>query len=93
MERESRIIASCFALAAFTVAIVAGLSAGKDALSILIHAIIAMLICQVIGTAAGAVLAHASRLHVEAIKAQSTGPAPGTDATTPAPTDGGGRSV
>jgi len=68
VERESRIIAACFALAAFCVAIIAGLSAGNPPLTILFKSIIAMVVCHLVGTAAGALLAYAARLHVEAQK-------------------------
>ncbi len=70
MERESRIIAACFALAAFSVATVAGLAAGNSPLNILVNSIIAMLVCHLVGTCAGALLAHAARLHVDAQKSQ-----------------------
>ncbi len=95
VERESRIIASCFALAAFAVAIVAGLGAGNDPLSILIRAIIAMVVCHVIGSIAGAILAHAARLHVDSLKPSTPQAQPverSTDSS-PSPGDGGGRNV
>jgi hypothetical protein len=72
VERESRIIAACFALAAFCVAMVAGLGAGNPPLTILFNSIIAMVVCHLVGTAAGALLAYAARLHVEAQKGQAS---------------------
>jgi hypothetical protein len=48
-------IAGCFALAAFAVAVVAGLTAGNAAGSILVRAIIAMIACYPIGLGVGLV--------------------------------------
>jgi hypothetical protein len=65
LERESRIIATAFALTAFSVSIVCGLASGNAPLSILIHALIVMVVCQIIGLVAGEVLAYAARSHVD----------------------------
>ena len=46
-------IGGSFALAAFAVAIVAGLASGNPAASVLLRALIAMLICYPVGLAVG----------------------------------------
>jgi hypothetical protein len=61
-----RVIAGCFALAAFAVAIIAGISAGKDAAQVLLHAVIAMMLCYPVGLVAGMVCDREVRAHIEA---------------------------
>jgi len=48
-------IAGAFALAAFAVAVLAGLGSGNPAPSVLVRALIAMLVCYPIGLALGAI--------------------------------------
>jgi hypothetical protein len=64
-----RLIACCFALAAFSVAIVAGLSAGKDAAQILLHAVVAMMLCYPVGLVAGMVCEREVRVHIQSQRA------------------------
>ncbi len=61
-----RVIAGCFALAAFAVAIIAGLGAGKDAAQVLLHAVIAMMLCYPVGLVAGMVCEREVRAHIKA---------------------------
>jgi hypothetical protein len=49
----SRAIAGCFALAAFAVAVVAGLAGGNTTASILVRALIAMAVCYPVGLIVG----------------------------------------
>ena len=51
----SRAVAGCFALAAFAVAVVAGLAGGNTTASILIRALIAMAVCYPLGLIIGLV--------------------------------------
>lgn len=64
-EFPTRAVAACFALACFSVAIVAGLIADRTASSILSSALVALLIGQVIGLIAALVIAHAIRQGIE----------------------------
>ncbi len=57
--------ASCFALAAFAIAIIAGLGAGRDAFSILATALAALFICHFLGSIAAAVIEAAVREHIK----------------------------
>jgi tetrahydromethanopterin S-methyltransferase subunit C len=59
-------IAGCFALSAFTVAIVAGLASGNPALSVLWRAIVALLVCYPLGFAVGMVAQHLVQQHIDA---------------------------
>ncbi len=54
----SRTIAGCFALAAFSVALMAGLAVGNTATSILIRALFAMVACYPLGLLVGLVCRH-----------------------------------
>ncbi len=51
----SNVIGACFSLAAFAVAIVAGLTSGNGAVSILVRAVIAMIVCYPVGLIIGLV--------------------------------------
>ncbi|UCD74461.1 MAG: hypothetical protein JSV91_11815 [Phycisphaerales bacterium] len=51
----SRVIAGCFALAAFATAIVAGLTSGNGASAVLVRASIALIICYPVGLVIGAI--------------------------------------
>lgn len=61
-----RIIASCFALTAFAVALVAGISGGNDAAQILLRAVIAMVVCYPVGLIAGLICERVIQAHVTA---------------------------
>ncbi len=51
----SRAVAGCFALAAFAVAVVAGLAGGNGATAILLRALVVMAVCYPVGLLAGLV--------------------------------------
>jgi putative Mn2+ efflux pump MntP len=71
-------IASIFALAAFAIAIAAGLASGNPASAILLRAILAMLVCYPVGLAIGHVAQRLIHDHVEAHR-QSHPPPQSTD--------------
>jgi len=59
-------IAGCFALAAFAVAIVAGLASGNGAASILTRAIYALVGCYPLGLAIGLIAQRVIQDHIKA---------------------------
>ena len=65
MAVMSNVIAACAALAAFAVAVVAGLFGGIDATSILIRALLAMLVCYPIGLVIGMICQHVVADHLQ----------------------------
>jgi hypothetical protein len=75
-------IAACFALAAFAVAVVAGLASGNPAASVLGRAIAAMVICYPVGLAIGYVAQRIIGEHIEAHKEAH-----------PMPDSGGGGAI
>jgi putative Mn2+ efflux pump MntP len=62
-------IAGAFSLAAFAVAILAGLSSGNPAASVLLRALIAMIICYPAGMAIGLVAQRLVQSHIDAHRA------------------------
>ena len=62
----SRAVAGCFALAAFAVAVVAGLAGGNTPSSILVRAIMAMVVCYPVGLVIGLVCQQVIEEHVKA---------------------------
>lgn len=65
----ARVIASIFALAAFAIAIVAGLAAHNATRTILMNAMIVMVVCNVVGLMIGAVFEHAIHDHLRQYRA------------------------
>lgn len=65
MKQESKLVATVFALAAFAVAIGAGLAAGNETRIILLRAVGAMAACQMLGVLAGAVVQRVLHEHAE----------------------------
>jgi len=70
LRTEAKVVATVFALSAFAVAVIAGLYAGNAAGTVLWRAIIAMLVCQVLGMFAGSLIEriiteHAARYSAE----------------------------
>ncbi len=61
----SKAIAGCFALAAFTVAVLAGLAGGNTASSILLRALVAMVACYPLGLVIGVLCQHVIEQHVK----------------------------
>jgi len=64
-----RVIAGCFALAAFAVATLAGLSGGAPAAQVLLNAVMAMMLCYPVGLVAGMVCDRVIRAHIESERA------------------------
>ncbi len=80
----SNVIAACFALAAFTVAVVAGMAGGNPAMSVLVRALIAMIGCYPIGLIIGLICARVMADHVQAHRdAASAAESPRTDQLAP----------
>jgi hypothetical protein len=67
-------IAGCYALGAFTIAIISGLYAGRSASGILETAIVSMLVCYIVGLAVGKVAEVAVREHVERFVEENEAP-------------------
>ena len=61
-----RVIASCFALAAFAIALFAGLLGGNDAAQILLRAVTAMIVCYPVGVIVGLICDGVIHSHVAA---------------------------
>ncbi len=73
-KTPSKVIAGCFALAAFAVAVLAGLAGGNSAASILTRALIAMICCYPIGLMIGVICQRVMTDHIEASRASATMP-------------------
>lgn len=58
-------ISALFALSGFAIAIIAGLAAGNSASRTLFIAIIALLVCHIVGVIAGAILERTVREHLD----------------------------
>lgn len=71
---SSKVIAGCFAMAAFAVAIIAGLAHDNSTAQILLRALVAMAVCYVIGTFAGMICQRVITLHVEQHKISNPTP-------------------
>ena len=65
----SNVIAACVALAAFAVAVVAGLFSGNDAAAVLLRALLAMLVCYPVGMLIGIVCQRVIADHLRALDA------------------------
>ncbi len=65
MTTPSSVLAGIFALAAFAVAIVAGLAAGNEPAAVLGRAVLAMTVCYPVGFAVGLVCHRILHDHVE----------------------------
>ncbi len=63
----SHVIAGCFSLCAFSIAVITGLAAENGALTILLRAILAMFACYVVGLIIGWACDCAIRSHVAAL--------------------------
>ncbi len=71
-KTPSKVIAGCFALAAFAVAVLAGLAGGNSAVSILTRALIAMIGCYPIGLMIGVICQRVMTDHIEAQREPAT---------------------
>ena len=77
----SRAVAGCFALAAFAVAVVAGLAGGNTPSSILVRALMAMVVCYPVGLVIGLVCQRVIEEHVKASPAANAVAQPGSGAS------------
>ncbi len=71
-----RAVAGCLALAAFAIAIMSGLAAGRSTDSIISSALVAMLVGQVVGYLAGLVISRTLLESINAYTANQGAPAP-----------------
>ena len=65
----AKVIATSFALAAFAIAIIAGLAAGNPSPRVLLSAILSMALCQVLGMVVGSIGERIVREHIESYRA------------------------
>ena len=70
-SEPAKVIASVFALAAFAVAIIAGLAAGNTPASVLGTAVVGMLVCHALGLVAGTVGERVVMEHIEQMRSRS----------------------
>ncbi|MHC4415045.1 MAG: hypothetical protein ACYS0G_07165 [Planctomycetota bacterium] len=70
----SNVIAGCFALAAFAVAVLAGLAGGNPATSILGRALLAMIVCYPVGLMIGMVCQRVLEEHFKVNSSASAVP-------------------
>lgn len=61
----TRAMANAFALAGFAVAMIAGLAAGNGAARVVATALVALVVCQIVGTIAASVMERAVREHLD----------------------------
>lgn len=61
----SQVIAGCFALSAFAVALIAGIVASNEAWTILVRALLMLIVCYPLGLLAGMVCEYIVREEVE----------------------------
>ena len=67
----SKVMAGCVALAAFAIAIFAGLAAGNAAGLVLLRALMAMILCYPVGLIAGLICEHVVAMHKQSQDAQA----------------------
>ncbi len=77
------VIAGCFAMAAFAVAILAGLAAGNAPSSILLRALIAMVVCYPVGLMIGLVCQRVVADHFQSQEPRNAGAGQGAEASVP----------
>lgn len=64
MGTVSKVMAGCFSMAAFAVAIIAGLTSGNPAVLVLGRALIAMILCYPVGFIVGVVCERVIAQHI-----------------------------
>ncbi len=74
---SSKVVAATLSLAAFAVAIVAGLAGGNDSAGVLVNALICMVVCHPVGMILGAIGERVVREHLDT--ALGIRPAPAAD--------------
>ena len=70
MQTQAKVIAATIALGGFVVALLSGMRVGNPAHLILFDALVALLICQILGIAVGAVATRVIRNHIDRHKAE-----------------------
>lgn len=70
MQTQAKVIAATIALGGFVVALLSGMRAGNPAHLVLFNALIALLFCQFLGIAVGAIATRVIHEHVARHKAQ-----------------------
>lgn len=83
-----RAVAGCLALAAFSIAIISGLAAGRSTDSIISSALVAMLLSQVVGYVAGLIISRTLVESMNSHTAPRTAPAPVEVSTQPGKSSG-----
>ncbi len=79
MHQQTRVIAAVFGLSGFAVATLAGLSANNSAGTVILHALLAMIACQVVGVCCGAMLQRVVDDHAKRLYASPPGSGGGSD--------------
>lgn len=92
MGRLSSVMAGCFALAAFAVATFAGLAVGNAATLVLMHALLAMVVCYPVGLIVGLVCERVIDMHL-ASQASEEAPATGNSAKSQVAASADGEDV
>ncbi|MCL4209835.1 MAG: hypothetical protein HRU76_10630 [Phycisphaeraceae bacterium] len=64
----THVLAACFALCAFAVAVVAGLASGNEAMTILLRAVVALMLCYPVGLLVGSVCERVVERHMESYR-------------------------
>ncbi len=65
MNENARVIATAFALCGFAVAVTCGLLADNSAHIVILRALLALILCKFVGTAAAHCIMHAIDEHVQ----------------------------
>jgi len=58
MVNKAGVVSVAFALCGFSAALVSGIGAGNDAVTVLLRALLAMFVCQLVGMLAGSMLSR-----------------------------------
>lgn len=87
----SKVIAASFALAAFAIAVIAGINAGNNATRVLTAALVSMAGCHIVGLGIGAVGERTVNEHLATYR--SGRPLPDMDKSAGAPQESGARNV
>jgi len=85
LKIPARIIATCFALAAFAAATAVGLAAGNSTMTILTRAMVALVVCWFVGRIVGHFAQKAVQDHIERYKQENPIPTDEMEPTTASP--------
>ncbi len=86
-ESVPRIIASCFSLAAFSVAVLSGVAQDNPAAGVLVRAMISMVVCYPVGWGVGRLCQFVINNHIRVHEAANPAPDLGTDEVVMAATE------